>query len=181
MCVCVITESASRVCENMVVIHKTVLGNVLKIYSGTSIEVQWLRLRTSTTGARVWSLVRELRSCMPCGQNKQTTTKPENPESNYTRKFLAPCRAAFLFYLKYLPHKNSEISHNCSDSQLLWKPKRSGQTKPIFLHGTYDQNAVTVAHLARMPIPVCWPLPGPCVHIVYQPGPWRHLSSQPRV
>ena len=53
VCVCVITESASRVCENMVVIHKTVLGNVLKIYSGTSIEVQWLRLCTSTTGARV--------------------------------------------------------------------------------------------------------------------------------
>ena len=53
VCVCVITESASRVCENMVVIHKTVLGNVLKIYSGTSIEVQWLRLRTSTTGAQV--------------------------------------------------------------------------------------------------------------------------------
>ena len=121
---------------------------------------------------------------MPCGQNKQTTTKPENPESNYTRKFLAPCRAAFLFYLKYLPHKNSEISHNCSDSQLLWKPKRSGQTKPIFLHGTYDQNAVTVAHLARMPIPVCWPLPGPCVHIVYQPGPentqsWHLIPTLP--
>lgn len=34
-------------------LHETVLGNVLKIYSGTSIEVQWLRLCTSTTGAWV--------------------------------------------------------------------------------------------------------------------------------
>jgi len=34
-------------------LHETVLGNALKIYSGTSIEVQWLRLCTSTTGAWV--------------------------------------------------------------------------------------------------------------------------------
>ena len=32
---------------------------------GTSLVIQWLKLHTSTLGARVWSLIRELRSCMP--------------------------------------------------------------------------------------------------------------------
>ena len=34
--------------------------------TGTSLAVHWSRLHVSTSGARVWSLVRKLRSCMPC-------------------------------------------------------------------------------------------------------------------
>ena len=34
---------------------------------GTSLAVQWLRLHTSMQGTQAWSLVRELRSHMPCG------------------------------------------------------------------------------------------------------------------
>ena len=35
-------------------------------YSGTSLVVQWLRLHTANAGAWVRSLVRQLRSNMPC-------------------------------------------------------------------------------------------------------------------
>ena len=40
-------------------IHKMNLGN--------SLAVQWLGLSVFAAGARVQSLVRELRSCKPCG------------------------------------------------------------------------------------------------------------------
>jgi len=41
------------------------VGKVQKIYnSGTSLEVQWLRLRLPMQGMQLPSLVRELRSCM---------------------------------------------------------------------------------------------------------------------
>ena len=39
--------------------------------AGTSLAVQWLRFHASTTGGRVQSLVRKLRSCVPCGMAKQ--------------------------------------------------------------------------------------------------------------
>ena len=39
--------------------------------AGTSLAVQWLRFHASTTGGWVQSLVRKLRSCMPCGMAKQ--------------------------------------------------------------------------------------------------------------
>ena len=35
-----------------------------RLHSGTSLEVQWLKLYVSNVGAQVWSLVGELRSCM---------------------------------------------------------------------------------------------------------------------
>ena len=41
--------------------------NIFKTYVGTSPVVQWLRLCTSNAGARIRSLVRALRSHMPCG------------------------------------------------------------------------------------------------------------------
>ena len=42
---------------------------------GTYLVVQWLGLRTSIVGAWVWSLVRELRPCMPCDVAKKNPTK----------------------------------------------------------------------------------------------------------
>ena len=39
---------------------------------GTSLAFQWLRLCLPTQGVWVWSLVRELRSCMPQGQKAKT-------------------------------------------------------------------------------------------------------------
>ena len=47
--------------------------NVLKNEQcGTSLAVQWLRLRLPMQGVWVRSLVRELRSHMPCGQKTKT-------------------------------------------------------------------------------------------------------------
>ena len=40
--------------------------------AGTSLAVQWLRLCLAMQGVRVQSLVGELRSHMPCGQNTKT-------------------------------------------------------------------------------------------------------------
>ena len=57
------------------------LQTILQSYSnqnslGTSLVVQWLRLHTPTVGGTGSTLVRELRSCMPCGAatEKKTTT-----------------------------------------------------------------------------------------------------------
>ena len=40
--------------------------------AGTSLAIQWLRLRLPMQGVRVWSLVGELRSHMPRGQKPKT-------------------------------------------------------------------------------------------------------------
>ena len=42
-----------------------------QIFYGTSLAVQWLGLSTSTAGAWVQSLLRELRFCKPCGGHKK--------------------------------------------------------------------------------------------------------------
>ena len=44
---------------------------ILILTSGTSLEVQWLRLCLPMQGMWVWSLVGELRSHMPCGAAKK--------------------------------------------------------------------------------------------------------------
>ena len=43
----------------------TVLTKHIKKHSGTSLVVQWLRIRLVMQGTPVWSLVRELRSLVP--------------------------------------------------------------------------------------------------------------------
>ena len=43
-----------------------------ELCTGTSLEVQWLRLRLPMQGVRVWSLVGELRSHMPPSQKTKT-------------------------------------------------------------------------------------------------------------
>ena len=47
-------------------------GFLLKINLGTSLVVQWLRLRLPKHGVWVQSLVKELRSHMPRGQKTKT-------------------------------------------------------------------------------------------------------------
>ena len=46
----------------------------LKIFWGTSLVVQWLRLRLPVLGVQIQSLVRELRSHMPPDQKKKKKT-----------------------------------------------------------------------------------------------------------
>ena len=50
---------------------------------GTYLVVQWLGLRTSIVGAWVWSLVRELRPCMPCDVAKKNPTKLKKKKSEF--------------------------------------------------------------------------------------------------
>ena len=50
--------------------------------AGTSVAVQWFRLRLPTQGVRVRSLVGELRSHMPCGQKIQNIKQKQ-----YCNKF----------------------------------------------------------------------------------------------
>ena len=47
---------------------------ILKDILGNSLAIQWLRLCIVTALAQVLSLVRELRSCKPCGMVKRKYT-----------------------------------------------------------------------------------------------------------
>ena len=62
--------------------------------TGTSLVVQWLGLSTSSARARVWSLLWELRSCMPHGATKNNNNKIK------------------LEIFKNGTHKETEISYN---------------------------------------------------------------------
>ena len=46
-----------------------------KLFLGTSLVVQWLRLHASTAEVKVQSLVKELRPCMPCDMTKVKNRK----------------------------------------------------------------------------------------------------------
>ena len=79
---------------------------------GTSLVVQWLRLRTPTARLQVQSMVKELRSCMLCSMTKK---KKKKFSSDYTNAlFLAQDKS-----LGYRLKKGEALS-----SQNLGKPHR---------------------------------------------------------
>ena len=51
-----------------------------------SLAVQWLGLSTFTAGARVWSLVGELRYCKSCSMVKKPPKKQKNKNWNVKKK-----------------------------------------------------------------------------------------------
>ena len=51
---------------------------------GTSLVIQWLRLQASTAGAGIWTLVGELKSCMPYHVAKKISKKTENEKVSAT-------------------------------------------------------------------------------------------------
>ena len=53
-------------------LHTEIYRHLKKCSLGTSLVVQWLRLHLPVQGVWVRSLVRELRSHMPCGQKNRT-------------------------------------------------------------------------------------------------------------
>ena len=77
---------------------KDIIERTRRQATGTSLAVQWLRLCTSTAGARVHSLVRELRSCMPLTAKKKEEEeyKPQNG-----RKCLQKRHLIKEYYSKY--------------------------------------------------------------------------------
>ena len=54
------------------------LENIKKNKTGNSLVIQGLGLSTFTAGARVQSLVRELRSCQPCGTAREKKKEDED-------------------------------------------------------------------------------------------------------
>ena len=54
--------------------------------TGTSLEVQWLRLHFSVQGVHVRSLIRQLRSHLPGGQNNQNGGKKKKQYCNEFNK-----------------------------------------------------------------------------------------------
>ena len=71
-CISLLTSVSSSVKRDFVI--RRVVMRFQQYILGTSLVVQWLRLYACTVGARVQSLVRELRSRKPRGppKNKQT-------------------------------------------------------------------------------------------------------------